>query len=147
MNKIDYSEIEDDVYKIILDYSKNENNKFYFSELDIFLIVDDKIIDIPMKDYSESIAIYNRFKSNEYLYKKDIYKLDDIPVMQKVASIGNYALYYEDEYCTVAVRLQSVLDDKLIEICKSQIEKKVEELKKESRRKFKRNILLFYNLC
>lgn len=131
MDRIDYSELEEDVYRILNNYSSDENLKFYFSEKYISLIVNNIVIDIPMSNYYENIAIYNRFKSDENLYKENYYQLENIPVLMKVYN-GNFSLYYEDDYCTVIMRVDNFSDNDIIEKYKQEIYSKIDEIKKEA---------------
>ncbi len=131
MERINYSELEDDVYNFIYKYSLEENPKFSFSEKQIFLYVNDIRLMIPMYDCYEDIAIYNRFKSEENLYKEDIFELEELPVLMYFYN-RNYGVYYEDDNCTIDIKVAMGIEGDMLEECKKVIKERLESIKKEA---------------
>lgn len=67
-----YGDVEDDVALIIDKYKKGKITEFYFSPTKIFIQYDnDTLITINMQEYSDYIAIYNRYLTNESIYEKN----------------------------------------------------------------------------
>ena len=128
MDSIDYSGIEEEVYKFVKYYSNNSDIKFFFDEKDIYIVNNDKTCKIHMLDYSDNIAIYNRFVSGESLYKNDYYKLENIPVLIKIYN-GKYGMYYEDDNCVVSMYLW---DSEYTEYYKDIMLERIDEIKKEA---------------
>lgn len=71
MDKIDYSEVESDVFRVVNSYNKNNDIDFYCSPSIITAIIDNKEIRIKMVDYYEQIALYNRFASEDELFENE----------------------------------------------------------------------------
>lgn len=71
MDNLDYSGIEDDIFKFLVKYNKNPNLKFYFNQNTINFIDEANIHEVEMEKFYESIAIYNRYKSSENLYEDE----------------------------------------------------------------------------
>lgn len=71
MDKIDYGNIEDRIFKILAKYTQNPNLNFCFSTSQISITVNDETYTIEMADFYESIAIYTRYKSDKNLYKDE----------------------------------------------------------------------------
>lgn len=67
MEKIDYSEIENDIFLMLNEYNSG-NFTFSFTENYIFLEIGEKSISIEMSVYYQNIAIYNRYKDNNDIY-------------------------------------------------------------------------------
>ena len=71
MDKRNYGEIEDDLFKLVLDYEKNKGNiKFSFSESYINCSFAEHFVNIPMYDYYEYIDIAKKYLSRETLYEE-----------------------------------------------------------------------------
>ena len=80
-----YAQIEDEVFKIVNSYTRDNNLSFSFSPRCIYFYKNNKTITINMKDYYNQIAIYNRFKENDSIYdgryeNQDIIENKNIPV-------------------------------------------------------------------
>ena len=69
MDDIDYSKMENDVYKIVYNYNKNPEIDFYFSYNSIIAIINNKMITIEMSKFYEYIDIYNLVFTKESLYE------------------------------------------------------------------------------
>lgn len=84
-------DVEAIVFKFLNDYNNGENLKFCFTPRTICVenkyndseYIGDRIVVIPIKDYYNQIAIYNRFKSEQDLYEgySDYIPNDNIPVL------------------------------------------------------------------
>lgn len=66
---IDYSQVENLTYKILNEFEKSDDKKFYFSPFSIFLITSFGDIEIPMVDFYEYINIFNLAVSEEPLFE------------------------------------------------------------------------------
>lgn len=80
-----YSQIEDEVFKILSYYNSGNELEFSFSPRCIYVYKENTRIKINMKKYYNQIAIYNRFKNNSEIYNGQyesgyILKNDNIPV-------------------------------------------------------------------
>lgn len=137
MNKIDYSEIEDNVLKIVQSYDKDKQPSFYFNERFIFALIGGKQITINMRDFYHQIAIYHRFAKTEGLYEKIetqsryvfIPKDDKYMLYRKLGKIGDNLFVdvvlqnfdYEEENISK--------QDKKVQEYINQLEKRIEECK------------------
>lgn len=83
MNKINYSTINDRVFKIMSEYNLGIPIKFYYTPREIYAYIAGENFTINMKDYYNNIAIYSRYASNKNLYdgsyeaEKNIYVFFD----------------------------------------------------------------------
>lgn len=68
MKNVDYSNIDDLVFKALNDYSKSENHNYWFDSKKISIELADRIVEIPMMNCYEQIAIYKRYISKNNLY-------------------------------------------------------------------------------
>lgn len=66
---VDYSQVENLTYKILNEFEKSDDKKFYFSPFSIFLITSLGDIEIPMVDFYEYINIFNLAVSDESLFE------------------------------------------------------------------------------
>ena len=66
-----YGNIEEDIALVMELYKRDKINQFYFTTSDIIIIMEDISIDIPMIDWSNYIAIYNKYLSTESLFEND----------------------------------------------------------------------------
>lgn len=69
MDNVDYSDIEDKLFKIMSEYNLNNDIKFNFSATNINMILDSRWIPIVTEDIREDIAIFSRFLADESLYE------------------------------------------------------------------------------
>lgn len=69
-SKVDYSNVEDKVFKILNEYNQTDEKNFYFSNYYIYLSTEYAQIEIPMVDYYNYINIYNLVPQGESLYEK-----------------------------------------------------------------------------
>lgn len=70
MSKIDYSELEDRVFKILQNYDRNHSYPFCVNERYIFVFIENREITINMRDFYKQIAIYHRFANPSNIYEK-----------------------------------------------------------------------------
>ena len=80
MKEVDYSNLDDIVYQTLNDYNTNENPEYCFSEREIAIKLNSRIITIPMEDCYEQIAIYDRYISQNQLYASTS-MANDIPIL------------------------------------------------------------------
>lgn len=94
-----FSNVEDEVFKIMSYYSSGKEIQFSFSPSNVYAYINDTAIKIPMKHYLNQIAIYNRYKSNEDIYDgsySDYIENNAIPVLLPINNSGvqlNYDTY------------------------------------------------------
>lgn len=81
MKEVDYSNLDEIVYQTLNDYNTNENPEYCFSEKEIAIKLNDRIITIPMEDCYEQIAIYDRYVSQNQLYASTS-MANDIPILE-----------------------------------------------------------------
>ena len=103
MENIEYADIEDKMYEFLYEYSKKDDQNYYFNESNIYLYIDNICCSIPMYNYYENIAIYNRFVSLGSLYSDDCYILENIPVFTKAFDEKFYTAYYRDDKCVLDI--------------------------------------------
>ncbi len=100
MKNINYSNIDDMVFKALNDYSKNENQIYWFDEKKISIQLSGKIIEIPMIESYEQIAIYKKYVSGKQLYST-------------TSIANNVPLFVDrDEYSVMDIYM--VIEDNLI---------------------------------
>lgn len=80
MNNVDYSNIDEIVYQILNAYNTNENPDFCFSEKEIVVKLNNRIITLNIEDFVEQVAIYNRYVSQNQIYSSDS-MASDIPIL------------------------------------------------------------------
>lgn len=80
MNNVDYSNIDESVYQILNAYNNNENPDYCFSEKQIIVKLNNRIITLNMEDCIKQIAIYNRYVSQNQLYSSTP-MATDIPIL------------------------------------------------------------------
>lgn len=68
MKNVDYSNIDDLVFKAMNDYAKNENHNYWFDSKKISIELEGRIVEIKMMDCYEQIAIYKRYITKNNLY-------------------------------------------------------------------------------
>lgn len=71
MDKVDYSDIEDNALRIMQSYNENQDIEFYLTANSVVAIINEKEIAIPMVDCMEQIAIYHRYLSNKDLFEEE----------------------------------------------------------------------------
>lgn len=69
MDEMDYSEVEDDVDRVLKKYSKNQDIEFTVSPSTITAFIGRQGIDIPIFEYKNQVSIYHRYLSNETLFE------------------------------------------------------------------------------
>ena len=96
MSKIDYSEIEDRVFKVLQNYDRRKQYPFYFTERYICVKIQNEQIFIPMREFYNQIAIYNRYAQNNIFEKEKtnqsfVFTLDstDDTVYRRVEKISD----------------------------------------------------------
>lgn len=86
MEEIDYSEVENKVYKFMNRYNQNSEFEYYFNESLIYVYQKNDFITIDMVDFYKYINIYNLVKTNRSLYnsgnKEKINYIFGIPLFE-----------------------------------------------------------------
>lgn len=135
---LDYGNIEDDIAEIIYAYKSGKITEFYYTPREIYMFHDDRTITIDMKDYSEYIAIYNRYLSKESLYENDNIGIKNIYTLARRYKDVFYYENYQNEnnyFIDISIDFQSaesdefakrIVDDKIVEI-----EKEIEKVKQK----------------
>lgn len=70
MDNVDYSKIENEVFRFIDNYNKEKEITFYFTPTDICIIIGDAQSKISMLENHEYIAVYNLVNPEKSLYDK-----------------------------------------------------------------------------
>lgn len=95
-----FSNVEDDVFKIMSYYNSGKKIEFSFSTSNIYAYINDVVVKIPMKNYLNQIAIYNRYKANNDIYDgsySDYMENNEIPVLLPINNTGVQLDYYTYE--------------------------------------------------
>ena len=87
MNNVDYSNIDEIVYQILNAYNTNENPDFCFSEKEIVVKLNNRIITLNIEDFVEQVAIYNRYVSQNQIYSSDS-MASDIPINRSSIAVN-----------------------------------------------------------
>ena len=128
----DYGDIEDDIAKIINLYKKGKIEKFYYTPSSINICYkENQIISIDMKDFSEYIAIYNRYLSDESLYESSDIGIKNLYTLtRRYNNIYYYTNYQNEEnyFIDISIDFQSTDDD---EFAKKIVQDKIIEIEKE----------------
>lgn len=95
LDTVDYSNIEDKVFKILRNYTNSGIQEFYFDNSNIYIVDEDiySFLTIKMEDFYNQIAIYNRYKAYNNLYSGEYLKLKNVPCFVNV----DYNYYFEIE--------------------------------------------------
>lgn len=89
----DYSDIEEEVAEFIYLYKMGELTEFYYNPAHITICYDkNKTIEIKMVDYTDYIAIYNRYLADVDLYEEDSVGLKNLYTL--TTKNVDYATYY-----------------------------------------------------
>ena len=127
-----YGDVEDDVALIIDKYKKGKITEFYFSPTEIFIQYDnDTLITINMQEYSDYIAIYNRYLTNESIYEKnDIGNKNLYTLAEDYRKTYQYSDYEKESNYFIDVNMLVVTgkEDIAVETFKQQ---KINQIKKE----------------
>ena len=101
-NKTDYGYIENQTFKALAEYNKNPDIDFYFYPNMIYGIIRDFQFPIDMSKFSNSIAIYTKYVSDDKLYessslKKEFYAFTDMYLIDAFEAEGLKGdnFYYE----------------------------------------------------
>lgn len=146
----DYGDIEDEIAKIINLYKKGKLTEFYYSPMGIRIFYSkNKVITINMEDFSEYIAIYNRYLSEEPLFEKNDIGTKNIYTLTRRYNDIYYYTNYQNEknyFIDISIDFQSTEEDefakKIVQQKINLIEKEIEKIKE----KVKQNPNNFYVL-
>lgn len=89
LDNVDYGKIENELFKYISKFNKQEKHNFYFTYDYVSIVVDEIICNIELPDYPEYVCLYNIVKTNESLYENG-----NLPKVNYVLG-GNYFLNNE----------------------------------------------------
>ena len=131
-----YYNIEDDIVSFLKNYNDGKITEFSFSPLGIELYKDGKTVTINMLDWYKYIAIYSKFVAKTNLYTNTENTATKIPIfVKRPESIID--LYEKvNDSCIIDVIIYgdeqfNQKENKTIENYKNELEKKLEEVKKE----------------
>ena len=133
----DYGEIEDEISQIINSYKKGKLTKFYFSPMGINIFYSkNKVITINMEDFSEYIAIYNRYLNEESIFENDNIGTNNIYTLTKRDNDIYYYTNYQNEknyFIDISINFQTTEEDefakKIVQQKINLIEKEIEKIK------------------
>lgn len=127
-----YGDIEDDIAEIINFYKKGKITNFSYTPRYVNMFYDDnQVISIDMKEFSEYIAIYNRYLNEESLFENDDIGIDNIYTLAKRYQGVYYYQNYQNEdnyYIDISIDFQSTEED---EFAKQIAQNKIDEIEKE----------------
>ena len=127
-----YDNIEDDVVKVMNLYKRGKITEFSYTPLHINLYYNEnQIITLNMKDFSEYIAIYNRYLSEESLYEKNDIGIKNIYTLTRRYNNVYYYTNYQNEdnyFIDISIDFQSADTD---EFAKELIQDKIVDIEKE----------------
>lgn len=127
----DYGNIEDQIAEIIYKYKSGKIKEFYYTPKDISIIIDDEIINVDMEKYSEYIAIYNRYISEESLYENNEIGMKKIYTLSKRYNNLFYYQNYQKEnnyFVDITIDFQSASTDYF---AKEIVDKKIIQIENE----------------
>lgn len=93
----DYSNAEQDSFKIVSKYLSNKNIDYYFTPTKITVLIDGERINIEMADFYNYIAIYNRYINVDNLYNSES-EFKDLFVFSDRKTYGSF--YHKLQYET-----------------------------------------------
>lgn len=102
MNKIDYSEVEDRVFKVLQNYDRFNQYPFYLTERSICVKIQNEEITISMRDFYNQIAIYNKYAKSNIFEKED--------------NKQQYVFTLEDEEDVFYRKLEKIEDNLFVDI-------------------------------
>lgn len=135
----DYGEIEDEIAKIVRLYKNGLITNFSYTPLNINLFYNqEQIVNISMEDFSEYIAIYNRYLSDKSLFKQDDIGIKNIYTLSRRYNDVYYYTNYQNNdnyFIDISIDFQSADSDefarKIVEQKISDIEKEIENIKQK----------------
>lgn len=92
----DYNEIEEAMYELVNAFDSKKDIKFVFDEQKITLLKEWS--NIYYEDFIDSIAIYNRYKTQKSIFDGSHKKLKDIPVLAKRGEFEYQIIEQGDNY-------------------------------------------------
>jgi len=162
MNRIDYSNIENEVTEALNYYRKNGVKEFNVNHNNVSIYYKDMTVFISLSDFYNQIGIYNRFKTKDSLYEKDNIGFKDCLVFTYRGN-GTYnssSAYYNCDYsifkkvtdnlfvdCILTINTQTEEDkEELIKELSEKINNKIEEIRKISN-KSKEKTYVYSIMC
>lgn len=128
----DYGDIEDEIAEIINLYKKGKIAEFYYTPTHINLYSNQgKTITINMEDFTEYIAIYNRYLSAESLYETNDIGIKNLYTLTRRYNDVYYYTNYQNEdnyFIDISIDFQCTEDD---EFAKKIVQNKIVEIEKE----------------
>lgn len=127
-----YENIEDEVAEFMNLYKKGKIKEFSYTPLQVNLYYkDNQIITLNMKDFSEYIAIYNRYLTADSLYETDNIGIKNIYTLTRRFNNVYYYTNYQNEknyFIDISIDFQSADTD---EFAKKLIKDKIVDIEKE----------------
>ncbi|MGN1298518.1 MAG: hypothetical protein ACI4UE_00825 [Candidatus Scatovivens sp.] len=137
MDTVKNPNLEEETFRIVNNYISGKKFEFYFSSNYIYLIDDENVIEIKMADFYEDIAIYNRFLSKTEIFENKSTKELYVFINRYNAYLGiPYYLRIEEIQEGLFVDFVVYPSDsneinKAYDLCIAQINKEIENYKKE----------------
>lgn len=92
----DYNEIEEAMYELVNAFDSGKDIKFVFDEQKVTLLKE--WANIYYEDFIDSVAIYNRYKTQKNIFDGNHKKLKDIPVLTKRGEYEYQVIEQGDNY-------------------------------------------------
>lgn len=149
----DYGNIEDDIAEIIYAYKIGKITEFYYTPRFIYIVYANRTITIDMKNYSEYIAIYNRYLSDESLYEANNIGIKNLYTLSRRYNNIYYYTNYQNEdnyFIDISIDFQSTEEDefakKLVDDKIAKIENEIEKVKQKATQNPNEFYILNYNI-
>jgi len=135
----DYGNIEEDMMEVIHLYKRGKIEQFYYTPRDINIFYDEnKIISIDMEEFTDYIAIYNRYLSKKSLYEDNDIGIKNIYTLTRRYNNVYYYTNYQNEsnyFIDISINFQSTDDDefakKIVQDKIVAIEQEIEKVKEK----------------
>jgi len=135
----DYGNIEEDMMEVIHLYKRGKIEQFYYTPRDINIFYDEnKIISIDMEEFTDYIAIYNRYLSKKSLYEDNDIGIKNIYTLTRRYNNVYYYTNYQNEsnyFIDISINFQSTDDDefakKIVQDKIVAIEQEIEKVKQK----------------
>ena len=149
----DYGNIADDIAEIIYAYKIGKITEFYYTPRFIYIVYANRTITIDMKNYSEYIAIYNRYLSDESLYEANNIGIKNLYTLSRRYNNIYYYTNYQNEdnyFIDISIDFQSTEEDefakKIVDDKIAKIENEIEKVKQKATQNPNEFYILNYNI-
>lgn len=146
----DYGDIEDNIVEIINLYKNGKITEFTYTPTGVSLLYKgNQMLYIDMEDFTEYIAIYNRYLTDESIYESNDIGIKNLYTLTRRYNDIYYYTNYQNEdnyFIDISIDFQTTQDD---EFAKELVQEKILEIEKEIekvKQKVKENPNEFYIL-